>query len=66
MPELSGQTVTDIYVNPLDSICNSHVTLSENEDFVVSPTVVSSPPTILRRSQRNQWLNLTCNGGFAL
>ena len=42
-----------IDVNPLDSICNSHVNLSENEDSVVSPTVVSSPSTIiLRRSQR--------------
>ena len=52
VPELSGQTVTDIDVNPLDSTCNSHVNLSENEDSVVSPTVVSSHPTILRRSQR--------------
>ena len=52
VPELSGQTVTDIDVNPLDGICNSHANLSENEDSLVSPTVVSSPSTILRRSQR--------------
>ena len=52
VPELSGQTVTDIDVNPPDGICNSHANLSENEDSLVSPTVVSSPPTILRRSQR--------------
>ena len=46
--ESSSQTVyTDINVNPLDSICNSHVNLSGNEDSVVSPSVVSSPPTIL-------------------
>ena len=48
MPDLSGQTVTDIDVNPLDSTCNSHVNLSENEDLFVSPTVVSNSPTILR------------------
>ena len=40
-----------INVNPLDRICNRHVNLSENEDSVVSSTVVSSPPTILRGSQ---------------
>ena len=51
-PELSGQTATDIDANPLDGICDSHANLSENEDSLVSPTVVSSPPTILRRSQR--------------
>ena len=39
-------------MNPLDSICNPHANLSENEDSVLSLTVVSSPPTILRRSQR--------------
>ena len=52
VPESSGQTVTDINVHPLDSICNPHVNLCENEDSVVSPIIVSSPPTILRRSQR--------------
>ena len=52
VPELSGQTVTDIDVNPLDSICNSPVNLSENEYSVVSPTFLSSTPTILRRSLR--------------
>ena len=51
VPESTGQSDTDIDVNPLDSICNPHVNLSENEDSVLSPTVVSSPPTILRRSQ---------------
>ena len=52
VPESSGQTVTDINVDPLDGICDPHVNLSENEDSVVSPTVVSSPSTILRRSHR--------------
>ena len=46
VPESSGRTVTDINVNSLDSICNPHVNLSENEDSVLSPTVVSSPPTM--------------------
>lgn len=52
VPGLSGQTATDINVNPLGSICNPHVNLSENEDSVLSLTVVSSPPPILQRSQR--------------
>ena len=39
-------------VNPLDSICNPHVNLSEHKDPVVSSNVVSRPPKILRKSQR--------------
>lgn len=55
-------------VNPLDSICNPHVNLSEHKDPVVSPNVVSRPLKILRNLSglQNQCLNLTCNSGFAL
>ena len=52
MPESSGQNINDVNVNPLNSTSEPHVDLPENEDIVVSPLVVSSPPTVLRRSQR--------------
>jgi len=52
VPESSGQKINDDNVNPLDSTSEPHVDLPENEDTVVSPLVVSSPPTVLRRSQR--------------
>ena len=52
VPESSGQKINDDNVNPLDSTSEPHVDLPENEDIVVSPLVVSSPPTVLQRSQR--------------
>ena len=52
VPESSSHTISDDNVNPLDSISESHVDLPENENTVVSPLVVGSPPTVLRRSQR--------------
>ena len=52
VPESSGQNINDDNVNPLNSTSEPHVDLPENEDIVVSPLVVSSPPTVLRRSQR--------------
>ena len=47
VPESSGQKINDDNVNPLDSTSEPHVDLPENEDTVVSPLVVSSPPTVL-------------------
>ena len=52
VPESSGQNINDDNVNPLNSTSEPHVDLPENEDIVVSPLVVSSPPTVLQRSQR--------------
>ena len=52
VPESSGQKINDDNVNPLDTTSEPHVDLPENKDIVVSPLVVSSPPTVLRRSQR--------------
>ena len=52
VPESSGQKINDDNVNPLNSISEPPVDLPGNEDIVVSPLVVSSPPTVLRRSQR--------------
>jgi len=46
VPETSEQKIND------DSTSEPHVDLPENEDTVVSPLLVSSPPTVLRRSQR--------------
>jgi len=68
VPESSGQKIHDDNVNPLDSTSEPRVDLPENKDTVVSPLVVSSPPTVLRRSQRirNQLLNLTCNCRLSL
>ena len=44
VPESSGQKINDDNVNLLDSTSEPHVYLPENEDTVVSPLVVSSPP----------------------
>ena len=52
VPESSGQKINDDNENPLNNISEPHVDLPENEDIVVPPLVVSSPPTVLRRSQR--------------
>ena len=52
VPETSSQTISDDNVNPFDSICETHVDLAENKDIVVSPLLVSSPPTTMRRFQR--------------
>ena len=52
VPESSGQKINDDNENPLNSISEPHVDLPENKDIVVPPLVVSSPPTVLRRSQR--------------
>ena len=52
VPETSSQGINDDDVNPLDSISEPRVDLPENEDTIVSPSVESSPPTVLRRSQR--------------
>ena len=51
LPESNGQKINDDNVNRLDS-SEPHFDLPENEDTVVLPLVVSSPPTVLRRSQR--------------
>ena len=52
--------LTDVNVNPLDSICNPHVNLSKNEDSVAFPIVVSNLQFYedLRRLE-NQLLSLT-------
>ena len=50
--ESSDQEIDDDKVNPLDTTSEPHVDMPENEDAVVSPLVLSSPPTVLRRSQR--------------
>ena len=47
IPESSGQKINDDNVNPLHCTSEPHVDLLENEDIVVSPLVVSSPPTVL-------------------
>ena len=52
VPESSSQKINHDNVNPLDSTSEPHADLPESEDIVVSPLVVSSPPTVLRRSQR--------------
>ena len=52
VPGTSSQTISDDNVNPFDSISETHVDLPENKDIVVSPLLVSSPPTTLRRLQR--------------
>ena len=52
VPETSSQGINDDDVNPLDSISEPRVDLPENEDTTVSSSVASSPPTVLRRSQR--------------
>ena len=67
LPESSGQTVTNINVNPLDSICKPHVNLSGNEDSVVSPNVVSSLKFYKDlRGLENQLLKLTCSSRCCL
>ena len=53
VPESSSQEINEDNVNPLDSTSEPRVDLpAENEDTIVSPSVVSSLPTVLRRSQR--------------
>ena len=52
VPESSSQEINEDNVNPLDSTSEPRVELPENEDTIVSPSVESSPPTVLRRSQR--------------
>ena len=45
--ESSSQEINEDNVNPLNSISEPRVDLPENEDTIVSPSVVSSPPTVL-------------------
>ena len=52
MPESSSQEINDDNLNPLKTISQPCVDLPENENTIASPSVVSSPPTVLRRSQR--------------
>jgi len=52
VPEISGQEINDDNVNLLDTTSEPHVDMPESEDTDVSPLVVSSPPRVLRISQR--------------
>lgn len=52
VPESSSQEINDDNVTPFDTISEPRVDLPENEDTAVSPLLVCSPPTVLRRSPK--------------